>query len=419
MAGVVGATRRGAGRWHIPAEVGALCLVIVLADIVAGIVIPTFSLHATDLGIGLGALGILNATSGIVQLFVSVPLGVLSDRIGRPALIGAGMVCFALGLLCFAGARGLPLLLVGRLLFGLAAVATFQIGAAHLGDITAPGGRAFAFGLYATAMGLGFTIGPLLGGQIAGRAGIPAAYLAGAAVALGGLALTLRTVRAPAGRAGRAAGGRGLLAILGTLRRADLALVCLGNLLLNWTFAGAIATFFPLYGSALGLSTATLGSLFALRSFVSALGRLPNGMIARAFGNRAVLLAALAIEAAVLFGLGFAAAPWALALLLACEGLAYGAYLVAGQSYIADATTAENRGTAVGLYGMASSIGGVAAPAGLGLLAGRAGLPAVFTATGWLLLAGVIVIGLGSLRASKSDHRRGAETQRAAQRKRL
>ena len=50
MAGVVGAVPRGAGRWRIPADVGALCLAIILADTVAGIVIPTFSLHATSLG---------------------------------------------------------------------------------------------------------------------------------------------------------------------------------------------------------------------------------------------------------------------------------------------------------------------------------------------------------------------------------
>lgn len=401
MAGVVGVARQGTGRWRIPADVGALCLVIVLADIVAGIVIPTFSLHATSLGIGLGALGVLNALSGIVQLIVSVPLGVLSDRIGRPALMIGGMACFALGLLCFAGAQGLPLLIMGRIFFGLAGVATFQIGAAHLGDITAPGARAFAFGLYATAMGLGFTIGPLLGGQIAAHAGIATAYVLGAVVALGGLALTARTVRTPAGHAGRARAGGGLRATLGTLRRADLALVSLGNLLVNWTFAGAVATFFPLYGTALGLSAATLGSFFALRSFVSALGRLPNGMIARAFGNRAVLFAALGIETIMMFALAFSTAPWLLALLLACEGLAYGAYLVAGQSYIADETTAANRGTAVGLYGMASSIGGIAAPAGLGFLASNVGLPAVFIATGWLLVAGLIVIAAGSVWAKR------------------
>lgn len=393
--------RWGVGRVQIPANVGALCLVVILADIIFGIIAPTFSLHARSLGIGLGALGVLNALNGIVQLVIAVPLGVLSDRIGRPILIIGGMACFAAGMLCIAAARGLPLLILGRLFFGLAGVAVFQIGTAHLGDITAPGERSFAFGLYATAMGLGFTIGPLLGGQVAQRAGTAAAYAVGAAVAVAGCALAARTIHRPAPRAGSGAGGRGLRAILGTLRRADLALVSFGNLLVSWTFAGAITTFFPLYGDSLGLSAATIGLFFALRAFISALGRLPNGLIVRAFGNQAVLFAALLVDLVVMFGLAATRTPWLLALLLAGEGLAFGAYLVAGQSYIADQTTIENRGTAVGLYGMASSIGGIAAPAGLGLLADRWGLPVVFTSTGWLMAAGLAVIVAGTIRSGR------------------
>jgi len=379
---------------RVPADVGALCLVILLADILAGIVAPTFSLHARHLGISLGALGALGALSGIVQLAASIPFGILSDRVGRPIMMVAGMACFGLGLLCFALAGGLPLLILGRLFFGLAPVATFQIGTAQLGDITVPGQRSFAFGLYATAMGLGFTIGPLIGGQLAERAGIPTAYLVGAVIALIGVVLTLRTVHPAEPKGARAAGARGLRGIAAILGRADIALVCLGNLLITWTFAGAVSTFFPLYGATLGLTAATLGSFFALRAFVSALGRLPNALIVRAFGNRAVLFAALAIEAAIMFALGHVSAPTLLALLLACEGLAYGAYLVAGQAYIADQSTPENRGTATGLYGMAASLGGVAAPAALGVLATRAGLPTVFTATAWLLVVGLLAIAL-------------------------
>src|SRR3954451_1109223 len=401
MARAAEGARRVVGRVQIPADIGALCLVVVLADIIFGIVAPTFSLHAKGLGVGLGALGVLNALAGVVQLFVAVPLGALSDRVGRPALIVGGMALFALGLLCFAGARGMPLLVLGRICFGLAGVAVFQIGTAHLGDITAPGERSFAFGLYATAMGLGFTIGPLLGGQVAQRAGTAMAYLVGAAVAVGGCALAARTIHRPAGSAGRAGGSRSFLAIARTLQRPDLALVSLGNLLVNWTFAGAITTFFPLFGNALGLSAATIGLFFALRAFVSALGRLPNGLIVRAFGNQAVLFAALLVDLAVMFAMARVTAPWLLAILLACEGLAFGAYLVAGQSYIADQTTAENRGTAVGLYGMASSVGGIAAPAGLGLLAARWGLPVVFTSTGWLMLGGLAVIVAGTVWAGR------------------
>lgn len=397
MARAAEGLRWGVGRLRIPADIGALCLVVILADIIFGIVAPTFSLHAQGLGIGLGALGVLNALSGIVQLVVAVPMGILSDRVGRPALIISGMAFFAIGMVCIAAARGLPLLIVGRFFFGLAGVAVFQIGTAHLGDITAPGERSFAFGLYATAMGLGFTIGPLLGGQVAQRAGTAAAYAVGAGVAVAGGLLAARTVHRPPTNAGRAASSRSMWAILRTLRRADLALVSFGNLLVSWTFVGAITTFFPLYGNALGLSAATIGTFFALRAFISALGRLPNGLIVRAFGNQAVLFAALLVDLVVMFGMASVTAPWLLAILLACEGLAFGAYLVAGQSYIADQTTIENRGTAVGLYAMASSVGGIAAPAGLGLLADRWGLPVVFTSTGWLMVAGLAVIIAGTI----------------------
>src|SRR3954453_2783329 len=64
MARAAAGMRRGVGRVQIPVDIGALCLVVVLADIIFGIVAPTFSLHAKGLGVGLGALGGLNALGG-------------------------------------------------------------------------------------------------------------------------------------------------------------------------------------------------------------------------------------------------------------------------------------------------------------------------------------------------------------------
>ena len=61
----------------------------------------------------------------------------------------------------------------------------------------------------------------------------------------------------------------------------------------------------------------------------------------------------------------------------------------------ADDLTIENRGTAVGLYGMAGSIGGTAAPAGLGAVADRWGIAATFGMTSALLAAGIVVIVAG------------------------
>src|SRR5437660_5143983 len=140
----------------ITPEVAALCFTIFLADVVAGVVAPTFSLFARYLGVSLALLGALSTVGGLTQLVVSLPVGILSDSVGRSRVLALGLLSFIAALVSFAVATGVPLLAAGRILFGLGTVAVFQIGAAYLGDITSPGERSFAFGLYATAMGLGF-----------------------------------------------------------------------------------------------------------------------------------------------------------------------------------------------------------------------------------------------------------------------
>lgn len=403
MARSASATVPLARRVRVPAEVAAICLVVILADIVFGISAPTFSLHALSLNLDLETIGWLRASSGVISLCLALPIGLLSDRVGRRWVIVGGLFTFALGMFCVGVAGGLPLLLVGSLLFGVAGVATFQIGAALLGDVTTPGQRAMAFGLYTTAMGVGFTIGPLIGGQLAERAGTAVAFIVGGVVALVAGALAILILPNPRLEGVRGGAARSLRGILAMARRPDLALACVGTLLMSWTFNGAISTFFPLYGDALGLSAATIGALFALRALVSAFGRIPNGMLARLLGNQSVMLGALVINALAMLALAFAQQTWLLAVLLICEGLAFGAYLVSGQTFVADRTTTENRGTAVGLYAMAGSIGGTAAPAGLGAVADRWGIAATFGTTSALLAVGIVVIVVGTAALRKRD----------------
>lgn len=400
-------------RQSLPAEVFTLCAVILLADIVAGIFLPTFSLYARDLGVSLALLGTLNTVGGLTQLVGSLPLGMVSDVVGRTRVLTAGMLAFAAALLTLSLAAGLPALVLGRVLFALGSVAVFQIGAAYLGDVTAPEQRATAFGLYTTAMGLGFALGPIIGGQIASAGGTARAYMVGSVIALAGLLLAATRLRdrpaAPrAGAAPPPASARGRLRAI--VAMPDLLLVTFGNMLVSLTFAGAVTTFFPVYGREIALTQATIGAMFAVRATVSTLGRFPNGMISRALGSWTVMVGALAINVLAMFGIASTESPWLLTLLLAAEGLAFGAYLVAGQTYVANHTVPEVRGTAVGFYSMAASVGGALAPLLLGLVAERWGVAQVFYATGWVLTVGLLlsVVGLAALRRRDRAARRPA-----------
>jgi hypothetical protein len=64
-------------RGGLDRDVALLCLIIFIADVVFGVITPTFSLFAQDLGLSLAALGVLNTLGGATQFLVSAPLGVL------------------------------------------------------------------------------------------------------------------------------------------------------------------------------------------------------------------------------------------------------------------------------------------------------------------------------------------------------
>jgi len=355
-------------RSNLTREIAELCVVIFIADVVSGILSPTFSLFAENLGISLALLGIIITAGGLIQLIIALPFGVLSDRIGRPTMFVGGNIAFSLCLFSAAFARGPELLLISRLLYGIAGVATFSIGAAYLGDITTREQRPFAFGLYTSAMGLGF-------------------------ISLVGVALTVRILlRANRTRA-KPTGHRpnGLGNIRGILRERDLMLVTFGNMLMSLAFAGGVTTFFPIYANELLISQAAIGTMFAIRALVSTLGRLPNGIISRAFGNQSVMLSALFLDTAVMFSIGHTRNPTLLTVLLAIEGLAFGAYLVSGQTYVADHTSFENRGAAIGVYSTASSLGSTIAPLVLGIVASAYGIRLVFSVTGTVLAVGLLL----------------------------
>jgi len=394
----ISATRRE--QQSVRRSIASLCAVVFLADVVFGIVAPTFSLFARDLGISVALLGAINTIGSFTQLLIALPVGLASDRMSRPRIVTTGMLIYALSLIFFALAQGPQLLTVGRIFTALAAVAIFQIGAAHLGDITVTGQREVAYGWLTTAMGLGFTVGPLIGSQVVERQGPRAAYLVGAVIALAGCAVAWRFVKeAPHDGARRTTvrAGQLLSNMRAILHQRELLVVSLGNLMMGVSFSGAIATFFPIYGNQGTLTQATIGTMFAIRALISAAGRFPNSMIARRFGSTPVLLAALFIEVVVMLGIATTRRFVPLTLLLTAEGIAFGAYLVAGQTYIAEHTTRETRGAAVGVYSTASNLGGTVAPLLLGVIAGAWGVASVFTVTGCALAVGFVACAVGLL----------------------
>lgn len=164
-----------------------IALAAVLIDAIGfGVVIPvmptlivelsgTTLTDATRIG---GALAIVFA---LAHFFAAPVLGNLGDRFGRRPVILAAMLVFATDYALMAVAPTIAWLFVGRLIAGVAG-AVYGPANAILADVTPPERRGATFGLMGAAFGIGFIIGPAIGGLLAGL-GPRAPFIAAALLA--------------------------------------------------------------------------------------------------------------------------------------------------------------------------------------------------------------------------------------------
>ncbi len=109
--------------------------------------------------------GWMAAAFSLTQFLFSPVLGSLSDQFGRRPLLLLAILGLGLDFLLHALAPNLIWLFVGRVLAGLFG-SSWVIANAYIADVTPPEGRAKAFGIIGAAFGLGFVIGPAIGGLL-------------------------------------------------------------------------------------------------------------------------------------------------------------------------------------------------------------------------------------------------------------
>jgi len=148
----------------------AFIFAVVLLDVVAiGIVIPVLpklieqfagdTAHAAEIN------GVFAMSWALMQLIFSPILGALSDRFGRRPVILISCLGLALDFVFMALAPSLWWLFIGRVIGGIT-MANMSTAGAYIADVTPPAERAARFGLLGAAWGIGFVLGPLLGGVL-------------------------------------------------------------------------------------------------------------------------------------------------------------------------------------------------------------------------------------------------------------
>lgn len=341
----------------------ALFLTVFVSMTGFGVVIPIapfFGLHvnasATEITIALGAYS-------LGQLIAAPFWGRLSDRIGRrPVLIGT-LLATALSYAILAQAE--TILAIGLVRFG-AGLAAGNIGAgfAAAADLSTPDTRARAMGVVGAGFGLGFIIGPALGGFIAGADPDQGDFARVCYVALG-LALAAALIVAallpetkPAHLAPRAKGATRALLARPVIAGLSMATLC------GVTAQAVLETSFGLWAHRVlnwgppetGFNLGLIGLMAALLQGAGA------GFFARRFGAARVLVIGYAVYAAGFAVLSFATTYWVAFAGVTLLGIGVGLIGPMMQTLISTAVGQDERGAALGLNQSASALGRVLGP---------------------------------------------------------
>jgi len=339
----------------------AILFVIVFVDLLGfGMVIPVMALYAERLGAPDDQIGWLMTGYSAMQFLFTPIWGRLSDRYGRRPLLLLSIVMTAVGFLAYALAPDFRWLLVSRLFAG-AATANIAIAQAYIADVTPPEGRARGMGLIGAAFGLGFILGPAMGGFLSSISLSAPGYAAAALAAANGVAAFF-VLPEPSARTVAEHRPR-FVALLDELRKPGIRRLIVIYLLAILAFSGMESTFALIAAHRFALDQRHVSYVFAFIGVVVTVvqGGL-IGPLTRRFGERSLLVAGLALQAA-----GLAAIPYAggmAGLLVACVPLAFGSGLFspAVTALISRSARADDQGGTLGIGQSAAALGRIAGP---------------------------------------------------------
>ena len=366
---------------------------IVFIDLVGfGVVIPLLpyyglTFHATPF-----AITTMMACYSLAQFIASPLLGMLSDRVGRKPVILASLVCSVVSYLWLGFATQLWMLFAARLLAG-AGAGNISAAQAYVADVTPPDQRAKGMGMIGAAIGLGFTVGPAIGGAVAGGnaqsahlawPAFVAAALSAAAFALAFARLEESLTHKPAERVGRLAMARA------ATERPVLRLLILLIFVAIAAFAGMETTFALWAHDGFGWGPFQVGMIFFyVGILLSALQGGAIGRLTKAVGETNLVIGGGAILAIGLFALTFAYALWFVLVATALLAIGMGMFSPAMSSLISKQAADNERGGVLGLSQSAQSLARIVGPAVAGAVYGGFGRNAPYY-LGALLMVGVV-----------------------------
>jgi multidrug resistance protein len=379
----------------------ALVTAATFTDIVAlGVAVPVLPDLGRHLGASPAMIGLLFGSFGATMLVVSLPMGAVSDRIGRRAPMLAGLVALAASTLLFAYALRLPSLFAARLVQGAADATTWVVGFALVADLYPPEERGRVAGLILGGTSVAYLVGPSIGGWLYEIGGIRMPFL----VVTGMAALTLigfLWLRLPDHRATREP------IPFGALLRHPQVLTCGVVVLL---MAGTMTMFEPVFvlflQDTLHISPARVGTVFAAAALANTIFHPVVGRMSDRWGARRLVGIGMIAWSLALPLLAYASSFRLAVVLCVLQAATFALVGAPSLTFMADATSEAGLGsfgTAYGMYNAIWAVGLLAGPPLGGYLYERIGFSSLTLR--WAVVVAAITLALPVFRSVSTARR--------------
>jgi MFS transporter, DHA1 family, solute carrier family 18 (vesicular amine transporter), member 1/2 len=363
-------------------------------DIVAySVAVPVLPDLSRRLGASPTIIGLLFASFGVTLLTVSMPMGAVSDRIGRRAPLVGGLTALAAATLLFAFADSLPWLFAARLVQGAADAITWVVGFALIADLYPSSERGRVTGIIMSGTSFAFMVGPSIGGWLYELGGMRLPFLVVAAmtvvVAAGFLWISLpdsREAREP-------------VPISAVLATPAIAACAVAVIAVSSTVS-MLEPVLSLHLRSLDVMPGRIGLVFGVGAVASTALHPTFGRLSDRWGARRLTLCGLFAAALTVPLLGqswnFQSAIWLFLLTATASALV----ITPSLTYMGEATTDagfESFGVAYGIYNMAWGAGLLGGPALGGFVYERIG----FASLTLVWAPALLIVTLLLARASK------------------
>jgi multidrug resistance protein len=343
----------------------ALVTFATFTDLVAySIAIPVLPDLTRKLGASPTMIGFLFASFGVTLLTVSVPMGAISDRIGRKGPMVGGLLALGAASLLFAFGDSLPWLFAARLVQGAADAVTWVVGFALIADLYESHERGRVTGIVMMGTSCAIMIGPTLGGWLYEIGGMRTPFVT-VAILAAIVTLLFLWYEVPEQHAAGDIVPIGLVVRVPAIAACTIAVIAISSTI------SMLEPVLSLHLNTLGINPARIGLIFGIAAVITTLMHPLTGRLADRFGSRRMTMLGLVMTACALPLLAHA---WSYrsALALFVVTAAVGTFIITPSlTYMGEATSeagVRSFGVSYGLYNLAWGAGLLGGPALGGVL---------------------------------------------------